>query len=106
MSDEKDLIQKTLDKHSEVLDNINQTLVKQGEELVRQHETLKHHMYRTELAEEGLELLQEKQTAMHKSIKDEIKPIKDHVAMFNGVIKFLGILSVIAGLIITISKFI
>jgi hypothetical protein len=49
------------------------------------------HIRRTELAEENLRILAE-----------ELKPVKKHVIMIEGVLKFLGVLSLVAGVIATI----
>jgi hypothetical protein len=54
----------------------------------KQEVNLAEHMRRTELAEKSIELL-----------RSDVKPIQKHVAMLEGVLKALGILSVILGLI-------
>lgn len=63
------------------LDKIDGTLVKQSGDL-------EHHIYRTHLAEENIAL-----------IRAEIKPIKTHVIMVHGVLKFMGVLATVLGLL-------
>lgn len=69
-----DKIDATLEKLDSRLDNVDVTLAKQ-------HVSLEEHMRRSDLLEE------------------KMKPVEAHVAMVNGVFKFLGIASLIVGLI-------
>lgn len=48
---------------------------------------LELHIYRTELAEENIELL-----------RKELSPVKEHVTRIDGVLRFLGALSLILGI--------
>ena len=68
-----DRIENKIDKHGEHLSSIDVTLA-------AQHQSLKDHMRRTELLEAKLE------------------PIEEHVANLNGILKFIGFLSVLVGL--------
>lgn len=52
----------------------------------KQEENIKEHIRRTELAEENLSVL-----------RQEIEPLKQHVIAINGVLKVIGIISVIVG---------
>ncbi len=63
---------KWFQKLDERLDGIDKTLVKQ-------EENLKHHMYRTELAEKRLE-----------HIETDMSPLKDHVKLIHSLGRFLG----------------
>jgi len=58
--------------------------------LVKQEESLKHHIYRTGLAEKRLQ-----------HIEDGLEPIKAHVSRVDGGLKMLGILSLVLGIIAT-----
>lgn len=68
-----------IDKIAERINSIDVTLAKQ-------HEQLKEHIRRTNILEQKLE------------------PVEEHVAMINGAFKFIGILSVIIGVITGIIK--
>lgn len=81
-----DDIYKKLDKLDNRLDNVDKTLA-------AQHESLKHHIYRTKLAEKRLE-----------HIENNLEPIKAHVNRMDGALKFLGVLSLVLGVIISILK--
>lgn len=76
-----DRIYSTLDKIQEDVSELKITSAKQ-------EENLKEHIRRTELAEENLSLL-----------RSEVEPIKQHVSMMNGVLKIVGLTSVIIGTI-------
>lgn len=52
--------------------------------LVKQEENLKQHMYRTELAERRLEL-----------IETDMKPMRNHLSMYGGVVKTFGAIALI-----------
>lgn len=69
-----------LDKLDERLDSVDKTLVKQ-------EASLSEHIRRTELLE------------------DDLKPVKAHVAQVNGAMKFIGLLSLVLGIIAAIAQF-
>ena len=52
-----------------------------------------HHIKRTDIAEENLKLL-----------RGDLRPVEDHVAMMNGALKFLGIVSVLVAIVSGIFK--
>ena len=56
---------------------------------------LKHHIYRTDLAEEHL-----------RRLEADFKPIQKHVTMINGGLKFLGAITAAASLIVGFAKII
>ena len=72
MNDKLGKLDVKLDKIEEHLSNIDITLVKQ-------HEQLAHHIYRTSLAEQNLDIL-----------RQEIKPVQKHVEVVNTTLKVLG----------------
>lgn len=61
--------------------------------LVKQEENLKIHIYRTELAEKRLEI-----------IENDLSPVKKHVNMLEGGLKLLGIISLLIGIILGVIK--
>lgn len=75
-----------IDKLDERLDNIDKTLV-------RQEANLKEHMRRTEQNE-----------IMIQEMIEQIKPIETHVAMVNGVLKFIGFLSLLLGVAVAVKE--
>lgn len=80
-----------LDKIVEDISEIKVTLAKQAVQL-------EHHIKRTDLNEENMELL-----------RAEFKPIQKHVDMFHGALKLIGGIAVVAGIaraIIEIVKFV
>lgn len=79
-------VMSTLEKMAEKIHSIDLTLAKQ-------EENLKIHMYRTELSEKRLE-----------HIENVLAPINKHVSGVEGVLKFLGVLSVVLGIILTFLK--
>lgn len=89
MEDLKRLVEKMdqkLDKMDQRLDSVDITLVSQAADL-------KHHIYRTELAEQRIETLH-----------TELKPVKKHVEFVNAGFKIVGMISTGLGLIVGIGK--
>lgn len=74
-------IEEKIDKVSDKIEIINTTLAKQ-------HENLKEHMRRTEVAEKTLNLF-----------KEEFKPIQVHVSRVEGGLKLIGIIGIIASIV-------
>lgn len=76
MSDDQKLvrIEDKIDKINEKISSIDSTLASQ-------HESLKHHIKRTDLLEK------------------ELKPVRKYVDMINGALKLVGILATIAAII-------
>lgn len=72
------------DKILQSLDRIESDIVELKITSAKQEENLKEHIRRTEIAEENITL-----------IREEIRPLKDHVIVVNGVLKVLGIVSII-----------
>lgn len=61
--------------------------------LGKQEENIKHHIYRTDLAEENI-----------KELRKDVAPIKKHVAMIEGVLKFFGLVALFVGIAAGIAK--
>lgn len=61
--------------------------------LVRQEQSLADHIRRTELAEESIKML-----------RTDFKPVQKHIYMVNGILKFIGFLTVVASLTVAILK--
>lgn len=64
-----------LERIEQKLDDTNEHLASIDATLAAQHESLKAHMRRTELLE------------------SEMKPVKEHVAMIQGVLKLIGLIT-------------
>ena len=56
----------------------------------KQEVNLAEHMRRTELAETNLD-----------QIRQDLKPVQKHVTMVHGVLKFLGVVSMVLGIVYT-----
>lgn len=61
--------------------------------LGRQEESLRLHVYRTDLAEQNIEML-----------RQEFQPIRTHVNYVQGGLKLIGLLGTIGGIILSILK--
>ena len=89
-----DKLEVKFDKIGGHLDSINSTLI-------RQEESLKYHILRTDLAEENIKLLKDNFDKRTDSINKQIEPIQAHVNMVVGVGKFIGYVSVVSGIVYT-----
>jgi len=65
---------------------------------------LRHHIRRTDLAEENIKLVRAELKTNINKIQDDFTPIKKHIAMVDGVIKFLGVVSIITGISVSFYK--
>lgn len=88
MKEQLTKIEEKLDKVEEKLSSIDVTLAKQAKDL-------EHHIYRTELAEQNLDL-----------IRQEMVPVKKHVAIMDATLKVIGAIASIATFIIGAVKLI
>lgn len=86
MKEQLDKIEAKVDIIEEKISNIDVTLAKQAKDL-------EHHIYRTELAEQNLDL-----------IRQEMVPVKKHVALMDASLKVIGALSSAAMFILGIIK--
>jgi HJR/Mrr/RecB family endonuclease len=75
MREQLDKIEEKVDRIESKISSIDVTLAKQAKDL-------EHHIYRTELAEENLEL-----------IRKEMIPVKKHVALMDASLKVIGAIS-------------
>ena len=75
-----------IDRIYESLDKIDSELTELRIISAKQEENIKEHIRRTELAEENLTLL-----------RQEIEPLKQHVIVINGILRVIGVVSVIIG---------
>lgn len=77
--------------------------------LARQEESLRHHIRRTELAEEAIQINREQLDVSLKQLEVDLLPVKKHVDLVNAgfkIISGLGVLVAIAVGIIKIIKFV
>ncbi len=79
-------MQKEFDKIDVKLDKLDSRLGSIDVTLAKQHVSLEDHIRRTDLLEQ------------------QIEPIKAHVAMVSGALKFIGILAMIAALVESLFK--
>lgn len=86
---------KDLDRIYEKLDLIDEKLASVDKTLVEQAGDLKHHIYRTDLAEEHIRLLETK-----------IAPLSDFHSKFSGIMKFIGVVATSITFIIGLIKLI
>lgn len=86
MKDQLDKIENKIDNIEDSISNIDVTLAKQSKDL-------EHHIFRTDLAEQNLELL-----------RAEMQPIKKHVALVDAGLKIIGVLSSAAMFILGVVK--
>lgn len=86
MKEQLDKIEEKLDKVEDKLSSIDVTIAKQEVNLAE-------HMRRTELNELAVE-----------KIRETLVPINRHVNMLEGVFKFVGILSIVLGIITSLLK--
>lgn len=81
-----------VDKLDSKIDSISSDIVEIKVTSARHDENLKLHMRRSDLAEEGINLL-----------KEELKPIKKHIHSVDGIVRFImvssGILGAIGGIL-------
>lgn len=90
MSDAKSIMAK-LDKIESGLLELNITLVEQGKDL-------KYHIKRSDQADAAIKLLSEELEAGEERINVKIEPIQRHVHMVEGIMKFIGLIALLAGI--------
>lgn len=84
---DKDLLDKIYEKQEKMAEDLTDMKVI----LAKQEENIRIHIYRTSLAEENIKMLRE-----------QLKPVENHVKMVNGALKFLGVLSLVVGIVLGI----
>lgn len=82
-----DDIRKNLDEIKNDIKEINSSISTIDKTLIKQESQLAEHIRRTNILE------------------DKIEPVERHVYMMNGALKFLGLLSLLAGIVASIVKF-
>lgn len=88
MEEKLDKIEEKIDKIDDKISNIDVTLAKQAKDL-------EHHIYRTDLAEQNIEL-----------IRQEMQPVKKHVALVDASLRIIGALASVATFAAGVIKFI
>lgn len=78
-----------LKKIDSKLETISSDLTDMKVTIAKQEENIKLHIYRTEIAEENIEIL-----------KTKLEPIDTHVKYVHGVLRFFGAFSLFTGIII------
>lgn len=84
-----EFIKRMLDKQDKITDDMGDIKIT----LSKQEENLRLHVYRTDLAEQNIELL-----------RKQIIPIETHVHYIQGITKLVGGLAILAGLIVSLFK--
>lgn len=88
---EYEYLKSLLDKLDGISGTQNEMLV----EIAEIKRDLAHHIRRTDLAEENLKLIRQEAAHQNQSLSASIQPIKRHVAMMEGALKLLGVLSIV-----------
>lgn len=88
MKEQLDKIEEKIDRIEDRISNVDVTLAKQAKDL-------EHHIYRTSLAEENLDL-----------IRQEMVPVKKHVALVDATLKVIGAISSFTAFIFGVLKLI
>lgn len=91
-----DKIDKVAEKQDKIYDEI--LIIKVTE--VKHAASLEEHMRRTELAEKAIEKLSASDIEIYKVIE----PVQKHVTMIQGVVKFIGLIGVLVGIIVGLAK--
>lgn len=86
MKDQLDKIETKVDMIEERISSIDVTLAKQAKDL-------EHHIYRTELAEQNLDL-----------IRQEMVPVKKHVALMDAGLKVIGAIASATAFVVGVAK--
>lgn len=97
MDDKFKRIEDKIDKLSDKFESTNERLGNIDKTVAVYNEQLKIHIEGTVQNRESLKIFQSK-------MESEIKPIASHVIMMNGALKLLGVLSLIAGFIFTLTR--
>jgi predicted nuclease with TOPRIM domain len=86
--DDKKWLKEALDKLDNKVDRLDQRLDEISERHITNSASLNEHIYRTELNEENISMLRE-----------EFKPIQKHIIMINGILKGIGFLAILIGMV-------
>lgn len=96
----EELYNRLLEKQEQMADDIGEIKVI----LARQEESLRHHIHRTELAEEAIAINKRHLDIAIAKLNEELKPIHKHVIMINTGFKLIGSLSVLLSIAAGIIK--
>lgn len=97
MSDDiLNLIYAKVEKISDDVGELRVSSVRQEEIANKHEETLQDHMKRSDTLEKMYEHLDE----------DKIQPLQQHMSQIHGIVKFIGLLGVVASILMAILKFI
>lgn len=91
-----------LNKIVEYIEKLDSRLDKIDKTLIAQHESLKHHIYRTDLAEDRIDKFEKETKQELRDIHKELNPIKAHVNRIDGAFKLIGIIATVVGIAATI----
>jgi hypothetical protein len=81
------------------LEEIEARLSSIDKTLIKQEMNLERHMLRTDQNEELIQQNAERNEELFKQYNNELAPIKKHINMVEGVVKFIGIVSLLAGIL-------
>lgn len=82
-----------IDRIETKLDNISKDVASIDKTLAQQHVSLQEHMRRTALAEESIKL-----------IREDMKPVKAHINRLEGVVKAVGLASILLSIVLGLLK--
>jgi len=85
-----------LDRIITKLDKIENHLSSVDITLESQRKDLEHHIFRTDLSEENLEMLRNEFKETIKALKSELRPVKAHVAFMDAALKIIGGIATVA----------
>lgn len=88
-------LNKKLDKISEKLEVIVETQVEMGKVQVAQAADLKHHIYRSDLNEKHIRIIEAK-----------VEPLTEFHSKFNGIMKFVGMIATSVAMVAGVVKII
>jgi hypothetical protein len=80
------------------LDKIEASLLELNITLVEQGKDLKYHIKRSDQADAAIKLLSDEMESGEERINTKIEPIQKHVTMVEGVMKFLALIALLAGI--------
>ena len=86
-SDVKDILNKLQINQEDISKTMNEINIT----LARQEESLRLHVYRTNLLESSVSLLRDEFKMKEEAVAAQLKPIQTHIDMIGGVIKFITI---------------
>lgn len=95
-----DVYDKLVEHQGQIAEDIGEIKVT----LARQEESLRHHIRRTELAEEAISLNRKHLDIAIEKLNKDFEPVKSHVQLINSGFKIVGGVSVLVSIIAGIVK--